>query len=286
MTNIGEFPKILIYGFLLICFICIVPCCAQTVAELSDRGYSLYKAGRFDEAIKYYDQALAIEPNNFTILYNKADALFDSAHWDEAEEAYSLAAQNIENSTEINYRYYWATGASGLCRGYSNDGTNALIERNDYAMAVFYFNKVNEICPNYTNNVPLYADKGYALFKLGRYDEALAAYDTAIRISKEKIADYVNNKQYLENKRKVEIDRKKVQNKINEINGISTPTTTPTITPTITTSITNNSNLPSSNEETQRGIPPEETKKAPLLSFTILVSLCIAGSLLVIHRKK
>jgi tetratricopeptide (TPR) repeat protein len=280
----GELPKLLIYGLLLICFFCIIPCYAQTAAELSDRGYALYKAGRWDEALNLYDQALSTDPNNVTILQNKMTVLHDLGRWDEGKDTSSLIDKNLENSTDPNYYYYWFSGGSALCGGYIYDGGNALMYRQDYQNALFYFNKVHETCPNDTDNVAIYGMEGYALSQLGRYNESLAAYDTAIRISNEKINEYANNEPYLKNKKHVEIDRQKVLNKMNGVKGL---TTTPnTITPSGTASLVNDANLSPSRVENQGFIPPKETKKAPISPFIIVFSMCIAGSLLVITRKK
>lgn len=283
MTNIGELPKILICGLFLICFFCIVPCYAQTYVELYDRGYALYTAGKWDEALSLYDQALSIQPNNVTILQKKKDVLWDLGRWEEANETYSLVEQNLENSTDPNFYYYWVSGGSSLCGGYTNDGSNALIQRNDYTMALFYFNKVHETCPNNSNNVAIYGDEGYALFQLGRYNESLAAYDTAIRISNEKIGDYTNNEPYMKNKKHVEIDRKKVLKKMDELKGQSIK---PQLSTSGTTPSTINATPSPTKAENQVNVPPKETKKAPASPFIIMFSLCTAVSLLVYHRKK
>ena len=46
------------------------------VRALTNKGISLYNLGNYTGAIKYYDKALAIQPNNTCALTNK-DALLD-----------------------------------------------------------------------------------------------------------------------------------------------------------------------------------------------------------------
>jgi len=46
---------------------------------LINKGLALYNLGQYDEAIDYYDKALAIDPNNTLALTNKQLAI-DNLH--------------------------------------------------------------------------------------------------------------------------------------------------------------------------------------------------------------
>jgi tetratricopeptide (TPR) repeat protein len=46
------------------------------VTILNNKGMSLYNSGRFNESIAYFDNALAIDPNNIATLDNKGLALY------------------------------------------------------------------------------------------------------------------------------------------------------------------------------------------------------------------
>jgi tetratricopeptide (TPR) repeat protein len=50
---------------------------AVDIASLLEQGNAAYDQGRSEEAIKYYDQALAIDPNSTSVLVDKGLALDD-----------------------------------------------------------------------------------------------------------------------------------------------------------------------------------------------------------------
>ena len=59
-------------------------------------------------------------------------------------------------------------------------GMNALNE-GDSARAAQLFGHAVEVLPDAPHSADAYNDLGWSLAKLGRYDEAIAAYETAIR---------------------------------------------------------------------------------------------------------
>ena len=52
-----------------------------------------YDAGRYEEAIRYYQQALALDPNSVSIITDLGTALFYSGHPDEAIAQYNHSLQ-------------------------------------------------------------------------------------------------------------------------------------------------------------------------------------------------
>jgi len=55
----------------------------------NNKGASLDKHGKFDEAIKCYDKATAIDPNLAFVWNNKGEALFIQGRWDEAKTCFN-----------------------------------------------------------------------------------------------------------------------------------------------------------------------------------------------------
>ena len=64
-------------------------------AALVNKGVVLYEQQRYEEAIKYYDQALEINPGKLGAIVNKANALQELKRYDEAlkwfEKAYDIS---------------------------------------------------------------------------------------------------------------------------------------------------------------------------------------------------
>jgi tetratricopeptide (TPR) repeat protein len=58
------------------------------VDALSDKGAGLDSLGQYEEAIEYYDTALAIDPNHVNALYNKGVALGNLGRYQDAIEYY------------------------------------------------------------------------------------------------------------------------------------------------------------------------------------------------------
>eukprot|EP00555_Chaetoceros_dichaeta_P003224 CAMPEP_0198250380 /NCGR_PEP_ID=MMETSP1447-20131203/1593_1 /TAXON_ID=420782 /ORGANISM="Chaetoceros dichaeta, Strain CCMP1751" /LENGTH=420 /DNA_ID=CAMNT_0043935205 /DNA_START=114 /DNA_END=1376 /DNA_ORIENTATION=- len=55
----------------------------EEAIEAKERGNTLYKAKKFDEAIAAYDEAIALDPTNMTFLSNKAAVYLTSKQYDE-----------------------------------------------------------------------------------------------------------------------------------------------------------------------------------------------------------
>jgi tetratricopeptide (TPR) repeat protein len=133
------------------------------VDTLLSKGIALNDLGRYDEAITYFDKALAINPNYKNALLSKGWSLSNLGRYDEAIEYYDRAI-------EIDPNYILALNNKGL----------ALNGLGRYDEAITYFDKALAINPNYEwalNN------KGNALNDLGRYDEAITYYDKALAIN-------------------------------------------------------------------------------------------------------
>ena len=119
------------------------------ISNLINKGEDLYNLGNYDEAIKYYDKALSIDPNNIQALYSKGLAIYN---WDkyEAIKYYDKALSIDPNNTHALY-------SKGL----------ALDSLGDRDEAIKYYDKALFIDPN---NDDILLQKHEALFALKRMD--------------------------------------------------------------------------------------------------------------------
>jgi len=61
--------------------------------DIFKEGYDLYKLGKFEEAIKCYDEVLNIDPKDIDALNNKGIALGKLGKLDEAIKCYDKASK-------------------------------------------------------------------------------------------------------------------------------------------------------------------------------------------------
>jgi len=66
----------------------ILPAMGETAEEWINYGNTFYTQGNYSEAIRYYDAALGIEPNNLKAWFNKANSLYMLGRYKEAIECY------------------------------------------------------------------------------------------------------------------------------------------------------------------------------------------------------
>lgn len=70
----------------------------------NNRGYVLAKMGRKEEAVKCYQEALKIDPNYFTALKNLGDSLYDLGRVEEAMDCYSRALELNPKEEDVKRR--------------------------------------------------------------------------------------------------------------------------------------------------------------------------------------
>jgi tetratricopeptide (TPR) repeat protein len=162
-------------------------------AYVSTLGTVLLRAGRLEEALKAFEKAISIEPENAEFWKNFGAVLIDLGHPDQAFLA-------LQQALKLRPRYVDAANLHGL----------ALYKQQRYAEALEYFNLSLEVEPAQADALqvralvllnlnrleealadnhqsallnPLDADTpnnlGTVLQKLGRYEETLAWYDRA-----------------------------------------------------------------------------------------------------------
>jgi tetratricopeptide (TPR) repeat protein len=114
--------------------------------SLSVKGSMALEQGRYEEAIEYLDQALAIEPNNFGALTNKGVALDNLGRYQEAIEYYDRVLAIDPNDLYASY----------------NKGA-LLHDLGRYQEAIEYYDRVLAIDPNH---VGASTNKAHALDRL------------------------------------------------------------------------------------------------------------------------
>jgi len=128
-------------------------------------GTALERSGNLKGAIKYYDKALLLEPNNPDLLVMKGDALSHIRNYTGAIEYYDKALAIQPNSR----------GSKGLMQGIGDD----LYHLGKYNEAIRSYDKVLAIQPN---NPDLLISKGNSLLHIANYSGAIKYYDKALTV--------------------------------------------------------------------------------------------------------
>ncbi len=136
-------------------------------------GNDHYNAGRYEEALAAYEQAIRLDPNYAFAHWGKGNVLRDLKRYEEALAACDRAILLGANHASVYY----------------NKG-NALSYLKRYDEALAAYEHALRLDPN---NALAYNNKGNTLRNLKRYDEALAAYERAIQLDPNNALAY-NNK--------------------------------------------------------------------------------------------
>jgi len=136
------------------------------------KAQALSDAGKDEEAIQWYDKALAIYPNYVEAWYGKGKCLSLLDRYEEAIQCYDNAL-----SINPNYTFVWDSKAEAL----------SIIGRNEEAIE--WYDKLLEVYPGSPYD---WDGKGIALCALGRYKEALHCFDKVLTLASEGDLNYRN----------------------------------------------------------------------------------------------
>jgi len=150
-----------------------------------DKGDSLKKSGRYEEAIAYYDKALEIDQRNPRTWRHKAHALRELKRYEEAIKC-------LEKALELDPKHF-AWRVMGDC--FNDLGR--------YEEAIKCYDKALELKPAYER---AWDHKGRALFNLKQYKEAIRCFDKALKINPT-FERALSNKKYAEDALR-EVERK------------------------------------------------------------------------------
>jgi tetratricopeptide (TPR) repeat protein len=148
------------------------------------KGESNYKLGKFDEAYKLFDEALAIEPENFIALNNYAYYLsLDERELDKAERMSAKVVERFPDNPTYLDTYAWV-----------------LFKKKNYTLARFYMETALKNGGN--ENPTLLEHYGDILFMLERVDEAVGYWNKAVEFGSdsEVLKQKINEKRYIREK--------------------------------------------------------------------------------------
>ncbi|MEH1768995.1 MAG: CHAT domain-containing protein, partial [Nostoc sp.] len=126
-----------------------------------NRGITLDKLGRFEEAIASYDRAIEIKPDDDLAWYNRGVVLDNLGRFEEAIASYDRAIEIKPDNDSA-----WINRGSTLDK----------LGRFEEASASY--DRAIEIKPD---NDSAWYNRGITLDKLGRFEEAIASFDNALK---------------------------------------------------------------------------------------------------------
>ena len=136
--------------------------------EFYNKAMFLDKEGKYEEAVKYYDEALSIKSDE-KVLNSKRNSLKSYGDYLFIKEKYRESADYYDRVLEINRNDKDVLYKKGVIL--SKDGK--------YREAIKYYDETLDIDGKYA---PALMDKGWALYKEEKYDEAITSYERALEI--------------------------------------------------------------------------------------------------------
>ncbi|HEX6481164.1 MAG TPA: tetratricopeptide repeat protein, partial [Ktedonobacteraceae bacterium] len=134
---------------------------SRTKEQWLEEGLTHHKAGRYEQSLRAYDQAIQLDPGYARAYRGKGDVLYDLKRYEEALPVYEQALRLDTSHARIH----------------RNKGDILWhLKRSDEALVAY--DEAIRLEPGAAQS---YNDKGNVLYSLRRYEEALAAYDFVTR---------------------------------------------------------------------------------------------------------
>lgn len=141
--------------------------------ESSDLGDQYFKKGEYQKAIDAYTEFLKYEPGHVKSLYNRGRAYEELKQYDKALQDFN----EVIKKDPANANAYMSIASDYYYR------------QKDYENTVFYAEKALDADEN---NAVAYTLQGKGYQKLGKLQEALNAYNSAISVDKEYVDAYLS----------------------------------------------------------------------------------------------
>ena len=140
--------------------------------SLFNQGNQALSEKKYEDAIKYYTEAIKINSNDSDVYNNRGNAY-------SGLKDYKEAIKDYDKAIKINPK---------LIEAYYNRGI-AYFKLDEYGKAIKDYDKAIELNPNYSN---AYNNRGVAYVKLGKYDKAIKDYTDAIELNSNNKVTYCN----------------------------------------------------------------------------------------------
>jgi tetratricopeptide (TPR) repeat protein len=127
------------------------------------QGYALGDAGRYEDAIISFDNAIELSPAKQEAWFSRSNTLAALGRFPEAIASYEKAAELNPQDYQVwnNFGYVWH-------------------QMGNYEQAIAHYDKAIVCKPSCA---PAWNNRGFALFYLGLYDTAIACYDDALALN-------------------------------------------------------------------------------------------------------
>ncbi|MBF0289351.1 MAG: tetratricopeptide repeat protein [SAR324 cluster bacterium] len=135
-------------------------------------GLEYLQEGKYQRALEYSNQALALKSDNIFATISRGRILFHMQQYEKAIEDYNRALQIDPQSTVAHFH-----------RG------NAFSENKQYQQAIKDYNQVIKIDPEHLLS---YYNRAFLFFSLKQYDDAVRDYTEVLRINPKFVEGYYN----------------------------------------------------------------------------------------------
>ena len=139
--------------------------CSPSEKELLNAGISKFETENYEDAVTYFDRALALNPDNIKTYNAKSFALFALKKYEKVIEN-NLEAIKFDSS---DYKPYY-------------NMANARLELNQVEAAIEDYTKAIKIKPN---EADIYLNRGTGYYRIGAYFKAIQDFNFAQKLDKD-----------------------------------------------------------------------------------------------------